>query len=173
MKFTHVIGGSLATQDSNKSNRAQVLLHTCMVMIAFHIFQVLNTTDAALLQRKMDMSTKVRNVKGCPDLCWCELLHGGEGLRIYNCLKDPNDELYEVLHSYPHIESLQIFYSRLTTLPYNMPNMTQLIYIDLNTNNLERVPSELFSLTHLTHVSLPRTRIDSIIIVKPHLYRSF
>ena len=92
MKFTHVIGGSLATQDSNKSNRAQVLLHTCMVMIAFHIFKVLNTTDAALLQRKMDMSTKVRNVKGCPDLCWCELLHGGEGLRIYNCLNLQENE---------------------------------------------------------------------------------
>ena len=160
MKFTHVIGGSLATRDSNKSNRAQVLLHTCMVILALHIFQVLTTADAALLQKKLDIPTMNRNVKGCPEKCVCELSYRCESLKIRDCLEDPKDELYEVLHSYPHIESLEISHSHLTMLPYNMLNMTQLIHIDLNTNNLERVPSELLSLTNLKYVSLLRKRID-------------
>ena len=160
MKFTHVSGFSLATRDNNKSKRAQFLLHTCMIMLALHIFQVLNTTDASLLQINLDISTKVLNLKGCPEKCVCELSYRGDSLRIHDCLEDPKDELYEVLHSYPHIERLEISSSHLTMLPYNMSNMTQLIYVDLNSNNLERVPSELLSLTNLKRVSLFRNKID-------------
>ena len=99
---------------------------------------------------------------GCPYMCTCGLSFDHDVLHISQCSTDPKDGLDQVIDSHKDIVMLEIVYSHLTALPYNLSNLKQLTYLKLRHNKLGVVSQELFSLTHLKSLDLSFNEIDTI-----------
>ena len=123
------------------------MLHYIAVLLLISHSQLSQAKDTLVLKKEMTLDSYgeihkydpvATNLTGCPLTCHCGRLR--EALYILNCANDPLEELPDFLILHFDIELLHIEASHLSTIPCMIANLTFLIHLNLQENEIREVP---------------------------------